>query len=291
MNKAMLFALGLALASSAGLARVKSVPDWTTYPRDQINKDNSQVSVVPLAWLPPSLGNVTVRTTTVGDDAQIEGFITPQSSTQFSEERLMALLDRYGEEECPSGHRVVETHYYYGTEATLKFARIENTPALLVRYRCSLALEIPKSNLDAIKLEKLSKHWPDSDFFDISSKRFAVAPETLFDAVQRAAIKGRMPIVQQDDGGGEKYLIAGQDENELRWGKIEKLTALVTKDAEGAVLTFRLHAYQLTYHERGVFETAGPTVPRGAQPWDRRTAYARAIEFLDSVDRQVAKGH
>lgn len=254
-----------------------------------VKEVSKRVSLVPNASLPPNVFTSEYKTTQIGDDAEIEGYVLPRNSAEFSEERLLSRVAENGKRLCRGDFRIVETHYFYGKEATLKFLRIE-TPALRVRYRCTVTLAIPADNRTGISLERVSREVQDFAFFDISTKRFPVSRNALFEIVRRVAIQEGIPITKEGKAGEDLFLIGGRDSNELRWGRIEKLAALFSDDPAGSMLTFRLFAYQLTYHKRGVLETERPAVARGAQPWDRRVAYSRAMLFLGAVDAAMAKG-
>lgn len=73
-----------------------------------------------------------------------------------------------GEPVCPRCHCVAGSHYYYGSEATLRFSRI-SSPALRVSYRCVLDLPGLNSNPAARVLMEYTSRLPDARYFDIST--------------------------------------------------------------------------------------------------------------------------
>lgn len=275
----------LLLASAICLSGCASHPivnaDWTTYPRDHVRRTTS--NLIPKTNILSSLINSEISVETLGDEAQISGYIVPQSKREFSESALFGRVAEYGKAQCGGDYRVVATRFFVGTEKTLDFSDIK-TPALDVTYRCALNLVIPKANLNATALERISMNLPDAKFFDISSKRYLVPKNRLIQTVRRVAVEEGMPIAREGRDQSDEFLIAGLDPNQLRWGRIEKLAAVVGDDGGGSVLTFRLFAYQLTYHNTG-----GTSVSRGAQPWDRKTAYLRALDFLTKIDVALAR--
>ena len=106
--------------------------------------------------------------------------------------------------------------------------------------------------------------------------------ERLYSAVKQVLEDRGMPVVDEWRTQEGLYVIAGQDENEFQWGRIEKLVAKISGNAQRSKLFFILPAYQLTYHERSVLRSL-PKMAMGAAPWDRKTAFVRASEFLGSV--------
>ncbi len=98
-----------------------------------------------------------------------------------------------------------------------------------------------------------------------------------------------MPIVNEATRGAYRYLLAGRDPREPRWGRIEQRAVVIGEENAGSVLALRLHAYQLTYHRRGVMDTERLGYAMGPQPWDRKTAHERAMYFMGAVQEELAK--
>jgi len=293
-------ALGVALLGGC-VSTQQAEPDGTTYPRDRVTQVEQHMVGIPFVTIP-------IRKTERGDTAEHEVWILPRNEGEWAEQRLMARVADVGGRVCRGDHRVSESHYFYGTEATLGFLGINQqtsgnvrssggstvvsltsvrTPAMRVLYRCPVTST--QQDEKSRQLAQISRRFSDHAFFDNGWKGYPVSRETLLAAFRRFLGQKNMPIIAEGRVGANHYIIAGRDADEMRWGRIEKVAAIVGGSASQSELVFKHLSYQLTYHKRGVASTERPSDARGAQPWDRKTAYARATEFLGEFEATLKK--
>lgn len=269
----------LAAATLAGCAQAPSVePDGTTYPRDRNVRVTQQMAIgVPGVSIP-------INTTVQGDKAEVETFIRPRSMAELPEGPLLARIPETGRRLCGGEYRVSESHYYYGSEATLRVLSID-TPALRVLFRCPVTDQTGTGF--AQKLDRLPRQFEDRRFFDSLWKDYPMPPDRLLAGFRRFLAQKQMPIVADGTIAGEAYVIAGRDPNDMRWGRIERVSAIIGGGSARAQLAMKHFSYQFTYHKRGVFDSERPSELRGAQPMDRKTAYARATAFLAEFEASL----
>ena len=282
-----------------------AVPDWTSYPSDRVTTKPVKM------WVAPSLGysrktQITTSSrskpiyeskskghhsttydfnqTTVGDSAERDVFIVPKRGRSDSEKNLFRLVDPKGKQICGGDYRVVASKYYYGTEATLKMKSIKSA-ALKVVYRCPV-YQKDFANSEEFDIRNLAREFVDQAYFDALSKSFSVSPQTLLDAVKKVAIREGMPIIRAGERNGEYHVLAGKNKRVVRWGRIEQLAALITRNGNGSSITFILPAYQFTYHRRGVLNKTS-TEKKGVEPYDRKFSYKRARNFLGYLASEI----
>jgi hypothetical protein len=227
---------------------------------------------------------IPINTTVRGDKAEVDTFITPRNDGELSETALMARLPEFGRGLCGGEYRVSESIYYYGSEATLRFLNIY-TPALQVVFRCPITdrttTGIPQ------KLDRLPRQFEDHRFFDSLWKQYPVSRDRLMASFRQFLAKKQMPILSEGVVAGDAFVIAGRDPNEMRWGEIERVSAMVSGGTAQSQLAMKHFSYQFTYHKRGAGNSRGPTDLRGTQPMDRDTAYVRATRFLAEFEASL----
>jgi hypothetical protein len=295
-------ALPLAVALLSGcVSSHQAEPDGTTYPRGRVTQVEQRVVGIPFVTIP-------IRRTEHGDTAEQEVWILPRNESEWPEERLMARIPEVGTRVCRGDHRISETHYFYGTEATLDFlginqqtsanvqssgrstvvsVRTVKSPAVRVLYRCPVTGT--QQDEKSRQLAQVSRRFSDHAFFDNGWKNYPLSKENLLAAFRRFVGQKNMPIIAEGRTGANHYIVAGKDPDELRWGRIERVAAIVSGSASQSELLFKHFSYQLTYHKRGVVSTERPGYARGAQPWDRKAAYGRATEFLGEFEGTLKK--
>lgn len=245
-------ALPLVMALLCGCVSTQQAePDGTAYPRGRVTQIEERMVGIPFVTIP-------IRRTEYGDTAEHEVWILPRNAGEWAEERLMGRVADVGGRVCRGDHRVSETHYFYGTEATLDFLGINQetsanvrsaggstvvgltstkSPAMRVLYRCPVTgtQQDEKSRL----LAQISRRFSDHAFFDNGWKGYPASYENLLAAFRRFLGQKNMPIIAEGRIGASHFIVAGRDADELRWGRIEKVAAIIGGSASRSELLFK----------------------------------------------------
>lgn len=287
-------------------------PLATTYPRGRTERVKNIVNLPLPVWLSAAVGlsggnaakpvNETIAyspgtpvlqgnytETKVGDTAEVEIWIVPRNAGEANEKSLLASLEEGGKRGCEGAYRIKSTKYYFGTEKTLSFRRI-NSPAVRAKFRCTAERE-GVTDSDFRTVAQLASQFRDAAFFDISSFAFMQDQTAVIAGLKAAAMGRNMGMVNEGRRGNGYYLVASRGGNAQSRLLPENLVAFVRAGNGGGNITMLYMTYEQTYHERGVAgagtEQAG--FVRGPQPTSRNLAYDKSRAFVEQVLSSVGK--
>ena len=156
------------------------------------------------------------------------------------------------------------------------------TPALRVVVRCSIELD-EQGDEHFINFNEMSSIFDDYKFFDHSTVFVEIEYDKFVQSFRAFLAQKGMPVVEDRAAHNGLFLAAGLDPDDRRSGRLERVTAFIRSHDSGTELTFRLFAYQISEHRRGVMATEQRGFSYGSRPWDRRVAYDRATLFLGEL--------
>lgn len=213
------------------------------------------------------------KQTVFGDSAEEELWIVPRNAAEVSEARLMARLDEGGKKSCKGAFLLKDTHYYYGTEGTLKFVGIK-TPALNAVYRCQTDRE-PVDDPDFREVAKLATQFTDQSYFDISSFIIPRPQDKVVGAVNTIIEQREINVVMDKQNSLTHTIIASGTTRGTGGTVPEHLVMVIRPIPNGSKVTLMQMRYQKTSHERGVSVagTGQPGFSREARPFARDVAY------------------
>lgn len=291
-------ALLAACAAGSGLS-----PSQTTYPAEEVTEVRNIVPI-PLPMVPSvnvrlsgeqsdlderisySPGKPVLRfvfnTKEIGDSAETEIYIIPRNSSEYSENALLARVSEGGQKYCGSNFRISSTKYFSGGESTLQYFGVQ-TPALRVVYRCPIRTQSSFSP-DALIIQEASREYPDSTFFDISTFAIPAPEDATTEAMKVVAHRRGLQMETNPLDNGTILLAERRYRGSVRFTP-ERWIALVRSSSAGSSVTIRHFSYREATHERGV-RNAGTYqlgYTHGAQPVDRRRAYAELLQLMNEV--------
>jgi len=281
---------------SCGPVYTPAVPDRTSYPLGILNEQRITMSVEPV-----TIGGRTQITTnssdsplyessierkdaldyafdriTEGDTSEHAVWAIPDNRSQFSEESLFEIAHEQASKICKEQFYILDTNYYFGDEATIKMMGIE-TPALKASVRCPIG-NAGRLNEMERAIRNYSVELGDIEFFDYLEKSFEIPKDNFLSNLSKVLKDKKMPIIKQKVEGNRTFILAGQQLSEQKFGRMERLAVIIEGNERESVIGFILTAYRYTHHKRGVL--THDVKQTGVAPWDRKTAFGRAQDFL-----------
>ena len=205
---------------------------------------------------------------------------------------------RIGSNTCPSNgkktaYRIVGSKYYYGSEATLRFMNI-STPAMRVTFRCPL--DVVSSDMDVIKLQRLTSSLPDNEYFDVVVVRYRNNVQVVHHAIVSYADGLGAKIVENGRVGKDHYVLVGESQDEMatrsspwrsKW-RISRLAVLLTPENNDTKVTVKMLTFDVAMHDRGVAGagTKRDSILLGIAPADRDWSYKRVVRLLGQLSQE-----
>ena len=302
----------------------ETIPSWTSYPIDRSTIVHEKIPLVPNTNILASTGSVstgndeksvsaagglisslnadllTINRTREkeGDSAEHEWWVVPTTIDNYGEDAMWREAKRIGSNTCPSngkktGYRIVGSKYYYGSEATLRFMNI-STPAMRVKFRCPL--DVVSSDMDVIKLQRLTSSLPDNEYFDVVVVRYRNNVQVVHHAIVSYADGLGAKIVENGRVGKDHYVLVGESQDEMatrsspwrsKW-RISRLAVLLTPENNDTKVTVKMLTFDVAMHDRGVAGagTKRDSILLGIAPADRDWSYKRVVRLLGQLSQE-----
>lgn len=300
----------LMLSGCASLPKID--PVLTTYPKDKVTKVKNLINQpVPISItigsglsggaqrdkinenIEYSPGTPVLQgsyvATVIGDPGEVKLWIVPRTSSEATEERLLARVDEGGRTACGGDYRLKNTKYYFGSEATLKFLGIR-TPALSTVFRCPAKREVV-DDPDFRTVSSQAAIFVDHAYFDVSAFAFEQDIDRVTRAVERVVQQRQIKLIKNTGSTSSRTIVASGIVRGINGMVPEHLVVVVRKRFDGSRVAMMQMRYQTTSHERGV-RAAGTSRPgffRKPQPFARDLAYDYARMLAAEIAEEARK--